>query len=767
MFKKLLYFFALILIANTCLAQVPNYAFQAVSGTYTAITGGTNVILTYGTSTVPYDDGVATPANAVPIGFTFNYNGTDYTTIRPCANGWATFSSTALTANTDTWTNNLISGPAANQRPLLAPLWDDMDMGAVGAVTYLLTGASPNRVLTIQWAGAKWDYGALSGVMSFQIKLYETTNVIEFVYKQETGSVSGTNGGGASIGITGTANNSFISLADASANPAYSYTTETTTILTKPATGQIYRWIPYCTATATYVGPSSSEKISNVTFNTFNNSSTGEVGYQDFTSVSTTVQPANSYPISITLSNSYNLDQVAVFIDFNHNGIFTDAGETVYTSALGAGPFTGTVSIPAGAMLGNTRMRVRLHDTGSPPLNLTPCGTSAFGQVEDYTVDIELCSAASVTTQPANTVICNSGNGTISLVASGTGVTYQWQVSTNGGTSYTNLTNTAPYSGVTTNTLLITGATTAMNGYKYRAILNGLCSPANTPSNAATLTINSPTAITTQPALTAQTCERGNASFTVAASNNATYQWQVSTDGGINYTNISGETLATLNLTGVTNSMNGNRYRAVATVASCNTVTSNATILTVNSLPTLTLGVAPISSLRPGLSTILSAAATPASSGNTFTWYKNGVQVAVTNTNSLLLNLDVSGIGTYTAKVTDSKGCSSDLSNQVNITDSVSNRLFIYPNPSTGFFHIRYYTPFYDFPSPGPYNFSLKRNISIYDSKGVRLMKKEFFVSEPYGSMDVNLNGYGKGVYMIDIRDVNENRLVVGKVVIQ
>src|SRR4029077_8860386 len=134
----------------------PNYAFQAASGIYTPLTGGTAVVLTYNAA-ANYDDGITTPANAIPIGFTFNYNGTNYTSIKPCANGWASFSTTALANNADTWTNNLPTGPVANQRPMIAPLWDDMDMSA-GSVTYLLSGATPNRVLTIQWSGCKWDY---------------------------------------------------------------------------------------------------------------------------------------------------------------------------------------------------------------------------------------------------------------------------------------------------------------------------------------------------------------------------------------------------------------------------------------------------------------------------------------------------------------------------------------------------------------------------------------------------------------------------------
>ena len=97
-----------ILIAYTVSSQ-PLYSFEAVSGTYTPISGGTAVTLTYNAA-VNNDDGIATPANAVPIGFTFTYNGVPYTTIRPCANGFAAFGSTTLANNTDTWSNSLVSG---------------------------------------------------------------------------------------------------------------------------------------------------------------------------------------------------------------------------------------------------------------------------------------------------------------------------------------------------------------------------------------------------------------------------------------------------------------------------------------------------------------------------------------------------------------------------------------------------------------------------------------------------------------------------------
>jgi|GEM_PF-2832432 len=101
--------------------------------------------------------------------------------------------------------------------------------------------------------------------------------------------------------------------------------------------------------------------------------------------------------------------------------------------------------------------------------------------------EVPSCTAPSFTGQPANRNICNNTGTTFSVAATGaTG--YQWQVDTGGG--FTDLTNTAPYSNVTTSTLTITGATAAMSGYQYRCrAINGSAT-CFTNSNAATLGIS-------------------------------------------------------------------------------------------------------------------------------------------------------------------------------------------------------------------------------------------------------------------------------------
>ena len=110
------------------------------------------------------------------------------------------------------------------------------------------------------------------------------------------------------------------------------------------------------------------------------------------------------------------------------------------------------------------------------------------------------CVAATVTAQPANTSIICSNNATFTVATSGSGVTVQWQESPNGGVSYGNLANNLTYSGVTTNTLTITGAPVSMNGFLYRALLNGTCTPLNTVvSSSAVLTVTQPAAPTVSP----------------------------------------------------------------------------------------------------------------------------------------------------------------------------------------------------------------------------------------------------------------------------
>ncbi len=191
------------------------------------------------------------------------------------------------------------------------------------------------------------------------------------------------------------------------------------------------------------------------------------------------------------------------------------------------------------------------------------------------------CTNASVSSQPANTSACVGSNTTFNVTGAGTNNTYQWQLSIDGGATW------SPIPGANSTSYTITGVSAGMNNYRYRVIISNLC-PSTVTSNAAILTVSSTANITGQP-VDINVCPAANASFSVAASgSNLTYQWQVSTDGGLNYINIGGATSTSLLIPGVNQAMNGNKYRV--TVFSCGPsgVNSTAATLTVTAPPTVT-----------------------------------------------------------------------------------------------------------------------------------------------------------------------------------
>lgn len=140
-----------------------------------------------------------------------------------------------------------------------------------------------------------------------------------------------------------------------------------------------------------------------------------------------------------------------------------------------------------------------------------------------------------------------------------------------------------------------TGYTTAAG---YRALIEDPANWTNATGLSATVTytttsfsLSNPVSITGQPSASS-ICAGANTSFSITASNAASYQWHVNTGGGftaLSNTGVySGVGTATLSITGATAGMNGYTYRCVATGADASTATSNIATLTVNSAPAIT-----------------------------------------------------------------------------------------------------------------------------------------------------------------------------------
>lgn len=187
---------------------------------------------------------------------------------------------------------------------------------------------------------------------------------------------------------------------------------------------------------------------------------------------------------------------------------------------------------------------------------------------------------------PTSLSVCSGASGTISVTDS-TGVSYQWQVSTDNGVTYSNISDNSLYSGTSTFSLGINAPTSGASYQVIRSVTGyGVVCPR--PSNAVALTMKTPPAITTQPA-GKTVCAGIAASFrSVASGTSPTYQWQVSTDGGSSWASVTtgatGITSTILSITTPTPAMDGYQYRNVATVAGCgSSVNSSAATLHVNS----------------------------------------------------------------------------------------------------------------------------------------------------------------------------------------
>ncbi|UQB68845.1 T9SS-dependent choice-of-anchor J family protein [Epilithonimonas zeae] len=315
-----------------------------------------------------------------------------------------------------------------------------------------------------------------------------------------------------------------------------------------------------------------------------------------------------------------------------------------------SGLYTLTEASPAGGTYSGTGVSGGQFDPAAGTQTITYDYTDAYGCAHSMSKTITVNPEQNITTQPNASTICMGANTTFSATANNaTG--YQWQVNT--GSGFTNISNTAPYSGATTSTLTVTGATAAMNGYVYRVVISGStgCDPKN--SNNAALTVNSAPSITTQP--TASTiCAGSNTTFTASASNATGYQWQV--DSGSGFTNISntapysGATTATLTITGATAGLNGNVYRVVVTGLCTPVATSNSAALTVNSAPSIT--TQPIAStICAGSNATFTAAASNATgyqwqvdSGSGFTNISNTAPYSGATTSTLTITGATAGL---------------------------------------------------------------------------------------------------------------------------
>lgn len=297
-------------------------------------------------------------------------------------------------------------------------------------------------------------------------------------------------------------------------------------------------------------------------------------------SLSITGQPTD---ITICAGNNTSFTVTGTGISTYQWQLSTDGGAT-FNNVTNAGVYSGatttTLSITGTtAGLNNNRYRCNVSSV-------------ACGSLTSNAVTLTVNSAPAIISQPTSAAVCTGSNQTFTVGTTGTSLTYQWFISTDGGGTFNLLSNGGVYSGATSASLTITGVTIGINNNQYRCVVSGICPVSPITSNAAAITVATSLNITGQPAAVI-ICAGNNTSFTVTAVGAGTFQWQVSTDGGATYTDITnggvytGSTAATLSLTGTPATLNGNRYRCNLS-SSCGSGTSTGALLTVNTLPVIT-----------------------------------------------------------------------------------------------------------------------------------------------------------------------------------
>jgi PKD repeat protein len=153
--------------------------------------------------------------------------------------------------------------------------------------------------------------------------------------------------------------------------------------------------IPYTYCTPTYTtGTSSNDYITLVQLGTINNATGASSSpyYTYYSSLSTNLIPGSGYTITLSPGTYASNNYIAVWIDYNQNGVF-ETTEKLGNILAPPTPATSVINftVPADATAGTTRMRVREVYSNT---SIDPCASYTYGEAEDYNVNILSLSKA-------------------------------------------------------------------------------------------------------------------------------------------------------------------------------------------------------------------------------------------------------------------------------------------------------------------------------------------------------------------------------------
>ncbi len=215
-------------------------------------------------------------------------------------------------------------------------------------------------------------------------------------------------------------------------------------------------------------------------------------------------------------------------------------------------------------------------------LGVTACGGTVYSNV----VRVRINPNTAITAQPQNWTGCSGAQAVFTVGANGTNLTYQWQLSTNSGSTWANITSgAAGESGWATSTLTVNiPAPIPANTRRYRVIVSGACGTNPATSGQANLNLGAPT-MRTQPT-NASACVGATATFAAAGTGATLFQWQTFRSGAwrnvANAGAYSGANTGTLTINPVQDTLNGRQFQCILTNGCAGSTTSTAATLSTN-----------------------------------------------------------------------------------------------------------------------------------------------------------------------------------------
>jgi len=379
---------------------------------------------------------------------------------------------------------------------------------------------------------------------------------------------------------------------------------------------------------------------------------------EDGVTFTTALAPGQLATIEVVASADGKLD---AWIDFNADGDWADVDEQVFTNtSLTTGTNVLTFTVPATATLGGTFARFRFSSAGS----LSYTGEAADGEVEDYSVGINLAAELALTKSDSPDPVAVGSNLTYTVTVTNAGpsqattvtvtdtlpvgVTYGSASSSQGsclqaaGVVTCSLGTLAANGSATVTIIVIPTASGSVSNY---ATVTAAETDSNLANNSASseTTVKDPPVIASQP-VSQTVCPGATATFTVSATGASplSYQWR---KGGMD---LLGETAATLTINNV-QAANAGSYD-VRVSNDVGTVISDPAMLAVNTLTTAT-GPANVVNACPGGTAVFSTTAS-GTGPFSYAWRKGGVLLGETSSMLTIASVSTSDAGTYCVEVT-------------------------------------------------------------------------------------------------------------------